>query len=354
MKKSTQQSASVWKFALPLTVLGAFFFLRPYLSVILLALLLAYVFLPVQRWLQKKLSVGVSIAFTTVIALCIVIVPLVSVSMLAVFQTQGLVSDIDEGSSVVDGLSIEQASVAISERINSLLNSTVGLDKLVSGSDVSGFVTENAPKLLNSAVNFATGVASSLPSMLTMVIVFIFLFTGAIRYHDDIVDILKKLSPFDETLDEKYLTKIGAMTKAMLKGQLLIALAQGFVGALSLLLLGLGDYFLLFVLLFSLLNLIPLGSGLIVIPAGLIAIITGNIVPGIIVLLVHFFVVTNIDNLLRPKLVPDDAYLPSSLLILSAFAGVAMFGLLGVIYGPIIMIAITTTIEAYIEQKEAT
>jgi predicted PurR-regulated permease PerM len=348
--KNTPQS--IWKYVLPITLIGAFLFVESYVGVILLALLLAYIFLPMQLWLSKKLSTGVSIALTTVIALCIVVVPVTSVATLAFFQMKGLVSDVDTGSLVVDGFTIEQASGAVSDRINKLASDTVGVEEIVSSSDVSNLVAENAPKLLNGAIDLATGVAAGLPSLLTMFIIFIFLFTGAIRYHDKIVSTLKNLSPFDETLDDKYLTKIGAMTKAMLKGQLLIAVAQGFVGALSLLLLGLGDYFLLCVVLFSLLNLIPLGSGLITIPAGVIAIVTGNIVPGVIVLLTHFVVVTNIDNLLRPRLVPDEAYLPSALLILSAFAGVSMFGLLGVIYGPIIMITITTTIEAYLERNE--
>jgi predicted PurR-regulated permease PerM len=352
MKTTYQQSPTIWKYILPITLVGSFFFLRPYISVILLALLLAFVFLPIQRWFQKKLPAGFSVALTTLLALCMVIIPLISVSTLAFFQMKGLVSDVDTGSLVVDGQTIEQASVDVSVRINNFANDALGIDEVVSTSDVSGFVSDNAPKILNGAIDFVTGLATGLPSMLTMFIIFIFLFTGAILYHDTIVSKIKKISPFDDKLDEKYLSKIGAMTKAMLKGQLIIAITQGFVGALSLLLLGLGDYFLLLFVLFSLLNLIPLGSGLITIPAGLIAIISGNVAPGVIVLLTHFIIVTNIDNLLRPKLVPDEAHLPASLLILAAFAGVSMFGLLGVIYGPIIMITITTTIEAYIKQKE--
>jgi len=351
MNKPASQSPTVWKYTIPLVLLGSYFFLQPYVSVILLALLLAYIFLPLQRLLQKKLSAGVSYAVTTIAALCIVIIPVVLISTLAFFQMKGLVSDVDTGSLKIDGLTVEQASGDVADRINSLANSTIGIDEAVSSSDVSNFVSKNAPQALNTVVDFAAGVATSLPSLLTMFILFIFLFTGAMRYHDEIVSIIKKISPFDAALDEKYLMKIGAMTKAMLKGQLIIALAQGFVGALPLLLLGLGEYLLLATVLFALLNLIPLGSGLITIPIGVIAIVTGNIVPGVIVLLVHFLLVTNIDNLLRPKLVPKEAYLPASLLILSAFAGVAMFGLLGVIYGPIIMITITTTIESYVAQK---
>ncbi len=58
----------------------------------------------------------------------------------------------------------------------------------------------------------------------------------------------------------------------------------------------------------------------------------------------HFLIVTNIDNYIRPKVVPDNARLPAALTILGAFAGVSYFGFLGVIYGPMIMIFVMTTI----------
>jgi predicted PurR-regulated permease PerM len=80
---------------------------------------------------------------------------------------------------------------------------------------------------------------------------------------------------------------------------------------------------------------------------------TGNIWQGILVLSFHFAVVTNIDNVLRPHLVPKDARLNSALTILSVFAGISMFGFLGVIIGPVIMIMITTTVHMYLQARSA-
>jgi predicted PurR-regulated permease PerM len=141
------------------------------------------------------------------------------------------------------------------------------------------------------------------------------------------------------------------MTKAMAKGQVVIALAQGFAGALSLLTIGAGEYFMVLFILFSILSIIPLGAGIATIPIGLLAIAFGNIPAGLIILGTHFVIVTNIDNVLRPMLVPKEAQMPAFFTIISAFAGVAYFGLLGVIYGPIIMIVILTTIELYQKNK---
>ena len=63
-------------------------------------------------------------------------------------------------------------------------------------------------------------------------------------------------------------------------------------------------------------------------------------------------VVSNIDAVLRPKLVPKEAQLSSALVLLSLFGGVKLFGFLGVIYGPVVMIFLLTTVEVYMENRQ--
>jgi len=59
-------------------------------------------------------------------------------------------------------------------------------------------------------------------------------------------------------------------------------------------------------------------------------------------------VVTNIDNFLRPILVPRAARLDSALMLLAVFSGIAMFGAWGIVIGPVLMIVIVTTISVYL------
>ncbi len=91
---------------------------------------------------------------------------------------------------------------------------------------------------------------------------------------------------------------------------------------------------------------------MILIPVGILAVLFGNVADGFIILGTHFLITTNIDNVLRPMLVPKAAYMPAAFTMVSAFAGVYYWGFLGVIYGPIVMILILTTIDAYIDQKK--
>jgi choline-glycine betaine transporter len=66
------------------------------------------------------------------------------------------------------------------------------------------------------------------------------------------------------------------------------------------------------------------------------------------VVLFHLFGITNVDNFLRPILVPKQARLDPALMLLSVFSGIAMFGFFGIILGPVIMILIVTTISVYL------
>ena len=137
----------------------------------------------------------------------------------------------------------------------------------------------------------------------------------------------------------------------MAKGQLLISVIISFLSAILMIFLGLGEYFFLLFVIFTVLNMIPLGCGILFIPICVIAILLGNVVPGIIVLALYM-IVSNLDSLIRPKIMPKGASLSAGLTMLAAFGGIGLFGLLGVVYGPILMIMVVTTIELYARQQK--
>ena len=84
------------------------------------------------------------------------------------------------------------------------------------------------------------------------------------------------------------------------------------------------------------------------IPFGIGLMLFGNIAGGLFVVLFHVIVITNVDNFLRPILVPQEARLDPALMLLSVFSGITMFGFFGIILGPVLMILIVTTISVYL------
>jgi predicted PurR-regulated permease PerM len=163
-----------------------------------------------------------------------------------------------------------------------------------------------------------------------------------------LINLIRKINPLGEEVTDLYLAKMGAMVKGTVKGQFIIAVIQGTLGACSIWIAGFHDAFFIFAIFLTALSVIPLGSGIVTIPFGIGLMFFGNVAGGLFIVLFHIFGITNVDNFLRPILVPKQARLDPALMLLAVFSGIAMFGFFGIILGPVIMILIVTTISVYL------
>jgi len=137
------------------------------------------------------------------------------------------------------------------------------------------------------------------------------------------------------------------MIRSMFVGIFVLSFIQGLAMGVFYVLAGI-PYAALWTVLSIAFAVLPLvGISFIVIPMAIILLVNGDYAAAIIVLAGFYGLVTWIDNLLRPKLVPKGAYLHPMLLLLSVFGGLVVAGLMGVVYGPVIMILFVTTIEVY-------
>jgi predicted PurR-regulated permease PerM len=192
------------------------------------------------------------------------------------------------------------------------------------------------------------GAAGGLIGGITAAILFLYVFISLLTNKDAVQRLIRQLNPLGEEVTDLYLAKMGAMVNGTVRGQFIIAVCQGVAGAISIYIGGFHDGFFIFAILLSALSVIPLGSGIVTIPFGIGMMLFGNVFGGIFVILFHLIVVTNIDNFLRPILVPREARLDSALMLLSVFAGIGMFGAFGIVIGPVLMIVIVTTISVYL------
>lgn len=351
---SRVMSNTGWTVTVVVALVIAYVLMKPYISIMLLAILMAVLFNGVYQGLLKRFkgSRPKAALLVTIYSVLVFGVPLMIILFLAFSQVQSFISSLSLGELSVGGLNFEDTVTELVKTINSVSADTIGVNPLVNITQVTGFMKTALPEVLNVLVDLVVGITKSIPSMFMNSIIYFFVFTGLLVNQENIAKRLKYLSPLPRDLNEKLVDRSMAMSKAMLKGQLLIAFTQALAGAVSLAIVGFSNYFVFFVLLFTLMNLIPLGSGLILIPLGIVMIPFGFVWQGLFILAVHFVVTTNIDNYIRPKIVPKDAWLPASLTILSALGGVALFGLVGVVYGPIIAIAVMTVLEFYTDMKQ--
>jgi len=113
---------------------------------------------------------------------------------------------------------------------------------------------------------------------------------------------------------------------------------------------GLDFIFLLTVLSMMLAMLPMVGISWLVIGIAIISLLMGNTSQALIVLFGFYGVVNWIDIFLRPKLLAEEASLHFALFILAIFGGIAWAGIMGLFYGPIIMLLLVTTVEIYVER----
>ncbi len=194
-------------------------------------------------------------------------------------------------------------------------------------------VAANTGKLITAVVN-----KTSQGTFQVLTDLFITLFTMFYFFRDGqkLIERIKYLSPLDDVYEEGLMHRFVSVSRATIKGTLLIGAAQGALGGLTLWMCGVGSP-VLWGLVMVVLSIIPLiGAWLVLFPAAIIQIISGNIWAGIVIFVVTVVVILNIDNFLRPRLVGRAAGMHDLMIFFSTLGGISVFGIMGFIIGPVI------------------
>ena len=153
--------------------------------------------------------------------------------------------------------------------------------------------------------------------------------------------------PLEDREEQKLLKRFTSVTRATLKGTAVIGIIQGVLAGAALWAVGISSA-VFWGAIMAVLSIIPgIGSGLVWGPVAVVLIAGGHYVKGIGLILFCGLVVGGIDNFLRPKLVGRDTQMPDLLILLGTLGGIAMFGFIGFIIGPIIAGLFMTVWEIY-------
>ncbi len=321
------------------------YFLRSYLVLIAMAAVLAYLFRPVYLRLRGRYSSGLAATLTLLAAIAIVAAPLSGIVFLAVVQIGQMVNGISHWMANTD---LTELGKRLLDTANEVLARVPFLNIELTPETVQSTITRVGQNVGEMALSVARESVGSIAMVVTSAIIFLYVFLALLTNGEKVLTLFRDLNPLGTDVSNIYLAKIGAMVTATVRGQFIIATCQGVAAALSLYLAGLHDGFFMFVIFLTALSFIPLGAGIVTIPIGIGLALFGNVVGGVFVVLFHLLVVTNIDNILRPFLVPKSAHLHPALMLLAVFAGLRMFGFVGIVLGPVLMIVIVTTISVYL------
>ncbi|UXA16926.1 AI-2E family transporter [Mycobacterium sp. SMC-4] len=323
----------------------AAYFLRRYVLLIAVAAVLAYLFSPLYRRLLARMSSGAAATLTLLAAIAIVALPLSGVVALAVMQISQMVSSVGHWAQQTDFTALAQRLL---DSANELLARVPFVETTLTPESVRQAIARVGQDAGEIALGLIRDSVGGIAATVTASIIFLYVFLALLTNGDKVAELFRDLNPLGREVSDIYLAKVGAMVSATVKGQFIIATCQGVAGAVSLYIAGLHDAFFMFVIFLTALSFIPLGGGIVTIPLGIAMAVFGNPVGGIFVVVFHLLVVTNIDNVLRPFLVPKSAHLQPALMLIAVFAGLGMFGFFGIVLGPVLMIVIVTTISMYL------
>ena len=321
------------------------YFLRRYFMLIVIAAIVAYLFAPLYNRLKERFNGGLATAVTVLAALATVVIPISTVISIATVQISRMLIAAADWARTADLNALGERAIGT---VNGLLGKLPFQTPQISVESLRDNLGTLAQTIGEWLLRTLSGVAGGAIGFITSAIIFLYVLISLLVNKTEVITLIRRLNPLGEEVTDLYLAKMGAMVKGPVKGQFIIAVIQGTLGAVSIYIAGFHDAFFIFAILLTALSVIPLGSGIITIPFGIGMMFFGNIAGGLFVVLFHLFAITNIDNFLRPILVPKQARLDSALMLLSVFSGIAMFGFFGIIVGPVVMILIVTTISVYL------
>jgi predicted PurR-regulated permease PerM len=326
-------------------VFGAYF-LGSFFILIVGAAVAAYLSTPLFTRLQRRFGVGLSATLTLLAVVAIVAIPIGLGIFLAVLQVSQMVNQIGR---LLQENDLSKLGVQVLDSVNGALGKIPLAHIELTQEGVRRALARVGETAGHTVLGFLRDSVGGLALTVALSIIFLYVYIALLTSGSKVLTLFKHMNPLGEQVSDLYLAKAGAMVKATVRGQFIIALCQGVAGALSIYIAGIHDGFFMFVILLTTLAFIPLGSGIVTIPLGIGMALFGHVIGGLFIALFHIIGVSNIDNALRPFLVPKEAHLHPALMLLSVFAGLRMFGFWGIVLGPVIMIIIVTTISVYLE-----
>lgn len=324
-----------------------FVILKPFITVLLVAAILATVFYPVHRRIRNKMPkcLRLSAFISCILVILIIVVPLVSFTFLLASEGVDTYTLIEQ--KVGDGdfdVYIEKfGDGKIFSDIKDWISPVVDLDSI----DVKGNIIGTA----QTVSTFLVGQTAMLLKNITSLLVsfFIMLFSMYYFFKDGEL-ILKKimhLSPLPTKYELEIVKKFNEVSKATIFGIFLAAVAQGLVGGIGFVIAGI-HHAIFWGTAIALFSLVPLfGTAIIWVPAAIILLLMGSYFGGIFLIVWGVFAIGSVDNFLRPFLIEGKAKLYPLLTFLAIFGGLMVFGLKGVIFGPLVLAFCMTFVHIY-------
>src|SRR5688572_1958953 len=317
---------------------------EPFLRPLAWAAIFAAFFHSQHKQVEQRFGRTVAASISTAAVALIIVVPFVLLVMAFIQEATQTVGDLDLSTSSSKGFNRVQLAWSWLQR-QRFGRDIPDLDDALRqvSARVAGFVAEGAGVVLRNIV-----------VVIVNVIIMLFALFFFFRDGDAIMSRLRRVLPFDPSFREGRIRETAQLIRASISSGMIVALVQGTVGGITFAALGLGAPVFWGVIM-GFFSLLPLGAWIVWTPVAIWLLVTGETGRGIALLIIGAGGISLIDNFLRPILLSGRTQMNGLLVFISLLGGIAAFGLLGLILGPVIMAAAISFVDAYAtERRELT
>lgn len=325
--------------ALGASCLVVYFIAKPFLSSLILAAVFAFIFQPVYQkflnYLKKRESLA---AFTTtVLAIIFIIIPIALLGSQIFKESTQLYQSLVSGGG---GFEISIRDIIDRARATLPISADFEID-----------FGQYAKQALEVMIQHLGAVFSSFARILLNAFVFLAAFYFFLKDGNKLKNYFVALSPLNDTDDELVVSRLKSGVSAAIKGNLTIGLIQGALTGVGFTIFGVPNAALWGGVAAVAAFLPGVGTALVIIPAIIFLFLTGNTFNGIGLLVWGAAAVGLVDNFLGPKLVGRGMQLHPLAVFIAVLGGMAFFGPLGFLLGPLAMSVCLALIDIYFSLK---
>ncbi len=310
--------------------------LSPYAGAILWSVVFAILFTGLKERIADRLRGrhGLASLLTLLVIIVLVIVPFFLLAGLVLGEAAKLYQHIKAGDLNLGSLAGDLLA-KLPGRARSLLEGA-GLGSQSEALATLSDALSGALSWLASLASLASGIGQSAFSLVIAFGIALYLTYFLLVDGRFLARKIGDAVPLEPALFDRLIQEFTSVVRAMIKGSLAVAAAQGLIGGVVLAFLGI-PVALLWGTLMGVMSLIPaVGTGIVWAPIALYLLVTGSFAKALILTLCGIFVIGAVDNVLRPILVGRETRMPDYLVLISTLGGIAVVGFNGLILGPII------------------
>lgn len=323
------------------TVVGAFYLcwlmLAPFVEVLLWAGVLTLTFEPVHRRILARVKrPDLSAGLSTVFVVVVIGAPMGLVTWAVAREIAPAVGMLQ----TVVGQLLDPASELTGPAMR-------WLGRHVDLARIRHQISEQLRALGMQLANHTLGVLGDVLGLFIRALFVVFVMYYLFRDGRMVRDAMAGAIPLHDRQTREILRRIGEVVGASVQGVLVIATLQGVLGGLAFAVLGVPSAILWGVAMVFL-SLIPLAGAFVVwIPAAIYLFLSGAWIKGLLLALWGVLVISLVDNFLRPRLVGKRAKLHELFIFFAVLGGLQVFGLIGLVLGPVVLAIALSLFEAF-------